>query len=132
LLVLVTDNGVYAMGFAALFADDRDAQPISVVTSPDACMHVLQRVIPDVVVVDCDTDGAVELCERVAAQSPGLPVLVLVTTISNTALHAAIDAGVVGFVSKRNEAEYVRNAVKTVAGGRSILDPKVTRSVFRA
>jgi DNA-binding NarL/FixJ family response regulator len=129
-LVLVTDGGVYAMGFEALVADDREAQLIAVATSPDDCLQLLMSTVPDLVAVDYDMDDAVGLCEQLSARWPALPVLVLATVLSDVAVHAALYAGVVGFVSKRNDCEYLRNAVKRVADGQSVLDPRVTRSVI--
>ncbi len=118
------------MGFESLFADDQDVRLISVVRSPDDCMHLLQTVAPDTVVVDYDMDGANGLCEELTNRWPAIPVFALSTVLGDVAVRAAIDAGVVGFVSKRSSADYIRQAVKNVADGQSVLDPTVTRSVI--
>jgi DNA-binding NarL/FixJ family response regulator len=129
-LVLVTDSAVFAMGFEALFAGDQDVGPISVVTSPDDCLHLLRTAIPDVVVVDEDMEGAIGLCQEVSARWPAIPIFVLSTVLDDGAVRAAIDAGATGFVGKQSEADYLRNAVKSVADGQSVLDPRVTRAVI--
>ena len=46
------------------------------------------------------------------------------------ALFAAIDAGASGYVLKRVGSTELVDAVRTVAGGGSLLDPAVTRSVL--
>jgi len=129
-LVLVSDSAVCTIGFNALFSDDPDVHPISVVASPDDFMELLKSTIPDVAIVDYDTDGAIGLTEVMSVRWPLIAVLVVSTLLTDELVRAALDAGVGGFVSKRNEPEYFRKAVKSVADGQSVLDPRVTRSVI--
>jgi len=129
-LVLITDSAVFGLGFEALFADDQDVQSMSIVSSPDDGLHLLRSATPDVVIVDYDMEGAAGLCEELSARWPAIPVFVLSTALNDEVVRSAIEAGVVGFVSKRNDAHYIRDAVKSVADGQSVLDPSVTRSVI--
>lgn len=87
---------------------------------------------PDVVVMDLrmkHVDG-IEATRRLCATAAPPPVLVLTTFDDDFLLSGALRAGAAGFVLKDSPAEELIRAVRTVAEGRSFLDPAVTERVL--
>ena len=87
---------------------------------------------PDVVVMDLRmkyVDG-IEATHRLRATPDAPPVLVLTTFDDDFLLSGALRAGAAGFVLKDSPAEELIRAVRTVAEGRSCLDPAVTERVL--
>ena len=100
----------------------------------------------DITVVATAADGA-EAVEKTRAHRIDVPVLdgitaartimemgprvIMLTTFDDdTLIHAAIDAGVHGFLLKDAEPDVLANAVRAVARGESVLAPGVTGRVM--
>src|SRR5581483_1467806 len=90
------------------------------------------RLKPDVVLMDVRLpDGSgVEACRTIRAAEPATRVLFLTSFADDDVLLATILAGADGFLLKEVSGDHLLDAVKTVAGGRSILDPAVTQQVL--
>ena len=87
---------------------------------------------PDVAVVDMrlpDGNG-VEVCREVRDKVPGLACLMLTSYSDDDALFEAIMAGAAGYVLKQIQGNELVEAIRTVAGGQSLLDPAATARVL--
>ncbi|MDO5498346.1 MAG: response regulator transcription factor [Propionibacteriaceae bacterium] len=67
--------------------------------------------------------------DAAGATEPGPAVIVLTTFDSDEYLFAALSAGAAGFLTKDAGPEALREAVRTVAAGQSLLAPAVTTRV---
>ena len=95
-------------------------------TGSDAVSQILER-RPDVVVMDVSLMGmdGIEATRQARAQAPGLPVLVLSASHELSTVKAAIEAGAVGYLSKRASGKELREAVRTAAAGGTCFSPEV-------
>ena len=87
---------------------------------------------PHVAVVDMrlpDGNG-VEVCREVRDKVPGLACLMLTSYSDDDALFEAIMAGAAGYVLKQIQGNELVEAIRTVAGGQSLLDPAATARVL--
>jgi two-component system, NarL family, response regulator DevR len=86
---------------------------------------------PDVAVLDVRLpDGSgVEVCREIRS-SMGIPCLMLTSHADDEALFNAIVAGASGYVLKDIRGNDLINAVRQVAGGKSLLDPSMTARVL--
>lgn len=131
-LLLVDDHEVLRLGLRTLFTE---AGGFDVVgesgTMADAVMSS-SRLKPDVVLMDVRLpDGSgVEGCRLIRTARPDTRVLFLTSFGDDDAVLATILAGADGFLLKEVSGDHLVEAVKTVAGGRSILDPSVTQRVL--
>jgi len=71
-----------------------------------------------------------DACRTITAELPDTPVVMLTSYADEEALFEAISAGASGYVLKRIGSDELVNAVRTVADGRSLLDPAVTAAVL--
>jgi DNA-binding NarL/FixJ family response regulator len=87
---------------------------------------------PDVVVMDIrmPNGSGIQACRTLTAEPDAAPVIMLTSHADSDALFDAIDAGASGYVLKRVGSGELIDAVRTVAGGGSLLDPAVTRQVL--
>ena len=88
--------------------------------------------LPDVLLVDVrlpDGNG-VELCRELRARNPELHCLMLTSFSDDEALFGAIMAGASGYLLKQVAGIDLVGAVRTVAAGGSLLDPKATGLVL--
>lgn len=125
---LLDDHEVVRRGVQDLL----DAEPdIEVVGDAGTADHALARgpaLRPDVAVLDVrlpDGDG-VSVCRDLRSRLPGLACLMLTSFDDDDALLDAIMAGAAGYVLKEIKGSDLVSAVRTVAAGRSLLDPATT------
>lgn len=125
---LVDDHEVVRRGVQDLL----DAEPdIDVVGDAGTADHAMARgpaLRPDVAVLDVrlpDGDG-VSVCRELRSRMPGLGCLMLTSFDDDEALLDAIMAGAAGYVLKEIKGADLVTAVRTIASGRSMLDPATT------
>ena len=88
----------------------------------DASTAVLDVRLPD-------GDG-VSVCRDLRSQLPNLACLMLTSFADDEALYEAIMAGASGYVLKQIRGADLVNAIRTVAGGQSMLDAGTTAQVM--
>jgi DNA-binding NarL/FixJ family response regulator len=131
-LLLVDDHQVLRLGLRTLF---REAGGIEVVgeagTIADGIAEAA-RLKPDLVLMDVRLpDGSgVEACREIRAHRPETRVLFLTSYADDDAVLATILAGAHGFLLKDVGSTELLQSVRTVAAGRSVLDPGVTQRVL--
>ncbi|GAB3648075.1 response regulator transcription factor [Glycomyces tarimensis] len=131
-MFLLDDHEVVRRGLCELLEREGD---ISVVGEASGVAEALRRVPasrPDVLVVDArlpDGDG-VEVCRRIRAVDDSIAVLVLTSYEDEETLFAAIEAGAAGFLLKQVRGTDLVDAVRKIASGSSLLDPRVTGTVL--
>ena len=125
---LMDDHEVVRRGVAALLSAEDD---IEVVGEAGTAAEALARVPaarPDVAVLDVrlpDGDG-VAVCREIRSGMPGLACLMLTSFDAEDALFEAVMAGAAGYVLKQIHGSDLVGAVRTVATGQSLLDPRST------
>jgi DNA-binding NarL/FixJ family response regulator len=95
-------------------------------------LAVVAACAPDVAVLDVrlpDGDG-VTVCRELRSQQPKLACLMLTSFADDEALVEAIMAGASGYVLKQIRGADLVNAIRTVAGGQSMLDAGTTAKVM--
>jgi two-component system response regulator DevR len=129
---LLDDHEVVRRGVA----DVLEAEPdLTVVGEASTAAEALARVPaarPDVAVLDVrlpDGDG-VSVCRELRSQFPDLRCLMLTSFDDDDALFDAIMAGASGYVLKQIRGTDLVGAVRTVASGQSLLDPRTTAQVL--
>ncbi|MEU3020926.1 response regulator transcription factor [Nocardiopsis sp. NPDC007018] len=125
---LVDDHEIVRRGVGALL-DEEDG--IEVVGEAGTAAQALARVPalePDVVVLDVrlpDGDG-VTVCRDIRSMLPDTRMLMLTSYSDDEALYGAVMAGASGYILKQIHGTDLVGAVRTVAEGRSLLDPEST------
>jgi two-component system response regulator DevR len=129
---LLDDHEIVRRGVRELLEADDD---IEVVGEAGTAAEALARVPasrPDVAVLDVrlpDGDG-VSVCRDLRSDDPSLKCLMLTSFADDEALFDAIMAGASGYVLKQIRGNDLVGAVRTVAGGGSLLDPKAAAAVM--
>lgn len=130
---LVDDHEVVRRGVAAMLDSESD---IEVVGEADTARHALARIPaarPDVAVLDVrlpDGDG-VTVCREIRSRMPSVACLMLTSFSDEEALFDAVMAGAAGYVLKQIHGSDLIGAVRTLASGQSLLDPRSTDQILR-
>ena len=130
-VLLADDDALMRAGLAVVLDN---AGGIDVVgEAPDGirAVELCRELRPDVVLMDVRMPGidGIEATRRVVAAGPDTKVLVLTTFRHDEYVWGALRAGASGYLLKRTSPERLVDAVHTVAGGDTLLDPAVTRDL---
>lgn len=128
---LLDDHEVVRRGLADLIGLEDDLEVVGEAgTVADALVRI-PATRPDVAVLDVRLpDGSgVEVCREIRS-THGIPCLMLTSYADDEALFNAIVAGASGYVLKDIRGNDLVNAIRSVATGKSLLDPAVTAKVL--
>lgn len=131
-MFLLDDHEIVRRGIADLI-DSADG--IAVVGEASTAAEALQRipaVRPQVAILDARLpDGSgIEVCRQVRSTLPEVQCLILTSYDDEDAVFAAVLAGAAAFLLKEVRGSRLVDAVRQVAAGRSLLEPKVTEAVL--
>jgi two-component system, NarL family, response regulator DesR len=127
-VLLAEDVAVVRDTLAALLGLEPDIEVTAAVARGDQVVAAALEHRPDVAVLDIGLPGGSGLAAaaELARSLPGCKVLILTGLESPGNLDAAQAAGARGFLLKEGPAEDLIAAVRAVAGGRQVIDPRLT------
>ncbi|KAB2660458.1 MAG: response regulator transcription factor [Verrucomicrobia bacterium] len=131
-VLIVDDHRVVRIGLRTLLDDTPDISVDGEAADGAAAVAEAARLRPHVVILDIrlpDRDGFT-VCRQLKDQDPGIRVLILTSVADDRLILQAIGAGADGYLMKAIEEVDVAEAVRTVASGRAMLDPVVTRRLM--
>ena len=130
-IFLLDDHEVVRRGVKDLLESEPGWTVVGEASTAAEALARVPALRPDVAVLDVrlpDGDG-VSVCRELRSQMPELACLMLTSFSDDEALFDAIMAGAAGYVLKEIRGSDLIGAVRTVAGGGSLLDPKATALV---
>ncbi|MET9550826.1 response regulator transcription factor [Streptomyces sp. NPDC006627] len=133
-VLLADDQTVVRAGFRALLDLTDDLVVVAEAGEGTEAVELARTTRPDVVLMDIRMPGVdgLEATRRIVA-APDLAtvrVLILTTYEADAYVFEALRSGAAGFLLKDVEPDGLREAIRTVAAGRSLLAPAVTRRVI--
>lgn len=132
-VVVVDDHEIVRAGLTSLLAREPDIEVVRAVGDGEEALRVIEEERPDIAVVDYRLPGmsGVEVCERISVRFPDVSVIMLTTSLEDTVIQASLHAGARGYVFKDVDARDLKVAIRAVARGEAVLDPKVAGRVAR-
>jgi DNA-binding NarL/FixJ family response regulator len=122
---LLDDHEIVRQGVRDLLEAQPDIRVTGEAGTASSALARIPALRPDVAILDVrlpDGDG-VSVCRDLRSQMPEVACLMLTSVDDDEALFNAIMAGAAGFVLKDIRGTDLVGAVRTVASGRSMLDP---------
>ncbi|GFM29118.1 response regulator transcription factor [Novosphingobium sp. PY1] len=101
---------------------------MSILASVDhgtAALAAIERHDPDIVILDVNMPGmnGITVLETIRARGDSRPVILLTADLDDTALLAAVRAGVNAIVFKQGEGSSLQDAIASVIAGKRAIDP---------
>jgi DNA-binding NarL/FixJ family response regulator len=128
-VLLADDHTLVRRGFRRLLEDDPDIQVVGEASDGEEAIRLAAMLKPRVVVMDCAMPGTSGLAAigQILGTAPDVAILMLSMHSEQTLVRQALDAGARGYVLKDALDLDLAEAVKRVAAGEKVLDPKVSR-----
>jgi DNA-binding NarL/FixJ family response regulator len=130
---LLDDHEIVRRGVHDLLEAEPDITVIGEAGTAESALARIPALKPDVAVLDVrlpDGNG-VTVCREIRSKMPGVACLMLTSFGDDEALFDAIMAGAAGYVLKQIRGTDLVGAVRTIASGRSLLDPEAASRVMR-
>jgi len=130
-VMLVDDHAVVRMGFKMLLESDADMKVIAEAESGELAIQRYMEHKPDVVVMDITMPGigGLEAIERILAKDNTAKILVLSAHEDSVHPKRVLNAGAMGYLTKRSAAEELIKAIRTVASGKKYLEASVAQQM---
>ncbi|WP_047549891.1 response regulator [Methylotenera sp. G11] len=130
-VMLVDDHAVVRMGFKMLLESDADMKVIAEAESGEMAIQRYMEHKPDVVVMDITMPGigGLEAIERILAKDNAAKILVLSAHEDSVHPKRVLNAGAMGYLTKRSAAEELIKAIRTVASGKKYLEASVAQQM---
>jgi DNA-binding NarL/FixJ family response regulator len=129
---LVDDHEIVRRGVRDLLESQPDIVVVGEAGTAEAALADIPALRPDVAVLDVrlpDGDG-ITVCREIRSQAPQVGCLMLTSFGDDEALFDAIMAGAAGYVLKQIRGTDLIGAIRTVASGRSLIDPNAASRVM--
>jgi DNA-binding NarL/FixJ family response regulator len=130
---LVDDAELVRRGIVDLVRGSGEFTIVGEAGSSAEALAQLPLLRPDVAVIEARLpDGSgIEVCREVRLRVPEVNCLMLSTLDSDDALFDSIIAGAAGYLLKNISGNALLDNLRTVAAGRSLLDPSITSRVLQ-
>jgi DNA-binding NarL/FixJ family response regulator len=119
-ILIADDHYIVRMGLAALINSEPDMEVIAAADDGAQALDFFARQIPDLVLLDSRMPGksGVQTATEILAKYPNARILMLSAFDGADDIYRALQAGVQGYVLKRNSSgQELVTALRTVAGG---------------
>ncbi|MGB6453282.1 MAG: response regulator transcription factor [Streptosporangiaceae bacterium] len=129
---LLDDHEIVRRGVKELLEAEPDITVVGEAGSAASALARIPALKPGVAVLDIrlpDGDG-VSVCREIRSRMPEVACLMLTSFSDDEALFDAIMAGAAGYVLKQIRGTDLVGAVRTVASGKSMLDPEAASKVM--
>ncbi len=130
-VMLVDDHAVVRMGFKMLLESASDIKVIAEAENGEQAVKYYVEHHPDVVVMDITMPGigGLEAIERIMAKDNTARILVLSAHEDSVHPKRVLNAGAMGYLSKRSAAEELIKAIRTVAGCKMYLEANIAQQM---
>ena len=132
-VMLVDDQNLVRKGVRSLLELSEEIEVIGEAADGAEAIRTIPEVQPDVVLLDMRMPGksGLDVLRELSASGQLPPTIILTTFDDDELVLAGIKAGAKGFLLKDVALAVLVNAVKTVAGGGSVVKPAVTQRLLK-
>ena len=130
-ILLVDDHAVVRMGFKMLIEAEEGIKVIGEAESGEIAVKLFQELKPDIIVMDITMPGigGLEAIDRIMAKDKNTKILVLSAHEDSVHPKRALNAGAMGYLTKRSAAEELIKAIKSIHQGKRYLEPNIAQQM---
>ncbi len=128
-VLLVDDHALVRRGFRRMLEDDETLSVVGEASDGAEGVKLATQLKPDVIVMDCQMPvmNGLEATRKILDANIGSAILMLSMHSEDTLVKQALEAGARGYVLKEALDLDLAGAIKNVAAGQTVLDPKVAK-----
>ena len=130
-VLLADDHSIVRAGLCRIVEESGDMTVVAEAADGKAAMLQARKTAPDVAVIDIsmpEFDG-LEVTARLLDEIPDLPVIILTMHEEEQYVVRAIEAGAMGYITKKSAPEQLVKAIRKVLAGQRYLSPEATEAL---
>ncbi|WP_261560763.1 MULTISPECIES: response regulator [Frankia] len=129
---LLDDHEIVRRGIREMLSETEDVDVVGEASTAAEALRRIPATRPNVAVLDArlEDGNGIDVCRDLRSAHPDIGCLILTSYDDDDALFAAIMAGAAGYLLKQIKGTDLVGAIRTIAAGRSLLDPAVTQRVL--
>jgi two-component system, NarL family, invasion response regulator UvrY len=130
-VLLADDHSIVRAGLCRLVEESGDMTVVAEAADGKAALVQARKAAPDVAVIDIsmpEFDG-LEVTARLLEETPGLPIIILTMHEEEQYVVRAIEAGAMGYITKKSAPEQLVKAIRKVLAGQRYLSAEATESL---
>jgi DNA-binding NarL/FixJ family response regulator len=133
-ILLCDDHPVVRDGLVAVLGTQPDFEVVAEASTGNEMIAQAERYTPDIILLDLEMPGmdGVAALRQLRAQQPDARVLVFTAFDTDERILGAIQAGAQGYMLKGAPRNELFSAIRTVALGRSLLQPLVQSRLMQS
>lgn len=127
-VLIADDHPVVREGLVAIFKSQKDIKIIAEATNGEEACELCKQLTPDVLLLDLrmpKKDGLQAIVELMAPGATKPRIIIMTTYESEEDIRRALKAGAKGYLVKGTAPQEIREAVRKVAEGESLLPANV-------
>jgi len=131
-VLLADDQTLIRQGIRLLLEIEADIQVVGQAANGRETLQQVESLHPDVVLMDVrmpEMDG-VEATRELTSRFPDVKVIILTTFEDDETVFEGLKAGARGYLLKDISSEEMAGAVRRVAAGEALIEPRLTRKVL--
>lgn len=133
-VLIVDDHAIVREGLRSLLSEEPDLQVVGEAANGEQALALVERVEPDVVLLDLRMPGALDglgTLAQMRARRPRTQVVVLTTFVGEREVREAVAQGAIGYLLKDALKDELLRALRNAAAGRPALHPEAQRHLMR-
>jgi len=130
-VLLADDHSIVLDGLRRIIEDCEDMEVLAEASDGIRALEAALKTRPDVAVIDIsmpDIDG-LELINRLLSHYPDLPIVVLTVHEDKQYMFRAVQAGAMGYITKRSASEQLVHAIRKVQAGKRFFPEEVAEAI---
>ena len=130
-VLLADDHSIVRAGLCRIVEESGDMTVVAEAADGKKAIQKAREADPDVAVIDIsmpEFDG-LEVTTRLLDDYPDLPVIILTMHEEEQYVVRAIEAGAMGYITKKSAPEKLVNAIRKVLAGQRYLSPEATETL---
>jgi two-component system invasion response regulator UvrY len=122
-VLLADDHSIVRAGLRRIVEESGDMAVVAEASDGREAIRLVREHRPDVAVIDISMPeiGGLEVIHRLRPEFPGLPILILTMHEEQQYAVRVIEAGAMGFITKKSAPEQLVKAIRKVHGGTRFL-----------
>src|SRR5580704_1358117 len=127
-VVVADDHPVVREGLVAIFKSQKDIKVVAEATNGEEALELCSQHLPDVLLLDLrmpEKDGLQVITELTARRLSRPRVIIMTTYESEEDIRRALKAGAKGYLVKGTAPQQIRESVRRVAAGESLLPANI-------
>ncbi len=132
-ILLVDDHPLLRFALKEILQKQSDFEVVAEASDGNEAVTLANKLSPDVIIMDIDmpTLDGIEATRQIMAKHPKTAILVLTVYDDSEHVMNILEAGAVGYLTKRAFAKEIIHAIRAALAGDTVLSPSVSKEVIK-